>query len=85
MGREKLIVYGREDCHLCQEMLASLRALQTKIQFEFEMIDIDGDPELVRLYNERIPVLVSEAGERDEICHYHLDVAALDAHFAKIR
>lgn len=84
-GKEKLIVYGREDCHLCQEMIASLQALQTQIPFEFEVIDIDNDPELVRLYNERIPVLVSAEGRRAEICHYYLDVAALGAYFAKIR
>jgi thiol-disulfide isomerase/thioredoxin len=82
----KLVLYGREGCHLCQEMISSLQALQAKIEFEFEVIDIDSDPELVGLYNERIPVLVSvAAGKRDEICHYRLDVAALGAHFAKIR
>lgn len=81
----KLVVYGREECHLCQEMIASLQARQKQIQFEFEVIDIDSDPELVRLYNERIPVLASAANKQNEICHYHLDVAALDAYFAKIR
>lgn len=81
----KLVLYGREGCHLCQEMISSLQALQAKIEFEFEVIDIDNDPELISLYNERIPVLVSATGKRDEICHYRLDVAALGAYFAKIR
>ena len=80
---EKLIVYGRMDCHLCQEMIASLQKLQGQIEFEFEMIDIDSDPELVSQYNERIPVLVSV--KQEEKCHYYLDTAALDAYFAKIR
>ncbi|MCO6426527.1 glutaredoxin family protein [Nitrosomonas communis] len=82
---KKLIVYGRMDCHLCQEMIASLQKLQGQIEFEFEMIDIDSDPELVSQYNERIPVLVSVTGKQEEICHYYLDTAALDAYFAKIR
>ncbi len=83
---KKLIVYGRRDCHLCQEMIASLQKLQKQIQFEFEVIDIDSDPELVSQYNERVPVLVSATtGRQDEICHYHLDDAALDAYFAKVR
>ena len=81
----KLVLYGREDCHLCQEMIASLQALQAEIEFEFEVIDIDSDPELVSQYNERIPVLVSSTETRDEICHHHLDIAALGAYFSKIR
>lgn len=85
MGVNRLIVYGREECHLCQEMITSLQALQKQIHFEFQMIDIDNDPELARLYNDRVPVLVSAAPAHEEICHYHLDVAALDAYFAKIR
>ncbi|SDG98029.1 Glutaredoxin-like domain [Nitrosomonas sp. Nm132] len=82
---KKLIMYGRRDCHLCQEMIASLQELQKQIQFEFEVIDIDSDPELVSQYNERIPVLVSATGKQDEICHYYLDDVALDAYFAKVR
>jgi hypothetical protein len=66
-------------------MIASLQELQKQIQFEFEVIDIDSDPELVSQYNERIPVLVSATGKQDEICHYYLDDAALDAYFAKVR
>ena len=85
MDRIKLIVYGRRDCHLCQEMIASLQKLQEQIEFQFEVIDIDSDPQLVNQYNERIPVLVSANEKQDEICHYYLDEAALDAHFAKIR
>jgi hypothetical protein len=85
MDKIKLIVYGRRDCHLCQEMIASLQKLQKQIEFQFEVIDIDSDPQLVNQYNERIPVLVSANEKQDEICHYYLDEAALDAHFAKIR
>lgn len=85
MNSKKLIVYGRTDCHLCQEMIASLQKLQEQTPFEFEMIDIDSDPELVRRYNERVPVLVPATGKQDEICHFYLDRAALDAYFAKIR
>ena len=82
---KNVIVFGRRDCHLCQEMISSLQELQKKIPFEFEVIDIDSDAKLVERYNERVPVLVSAANKEEEICQYYLDAAALDAFFAKIR
>lgn len=53
----RVVVYGREGCHLCEDMIASLRSLQKKIQFEFEVINVDNDENLIQLYGERVPVL----------------------------
>ena len=77
-----LIVYGREECHLCQEMIASLHELQGRLHFQIKLVDIDNDTELTARYGVRIPVLVADG---EEICHYHLDPIALDAYFARIR
>ncbi len=77
-----LIVYGREECHLCQDMIASLHELQGRLHFQIELVDIDTDTELTARYGVRIPVLVADG---EEICHYHLDPIALDAYFARIR
>jgi hypothetical protein len=79
----ELIVYGREHCHLCENMIAALRNLQAKLRFRFDVTDVDSDDELRLRYGERVPVLVARRGE--EICHYHLDLNALDAYLAKIR
>ena len=79
---KKLIVYGREDCHLCQEMIVALKNFQTQVSFEFHVVDIDSDPELIVLYGEKIPVLMSPLTNR-MICHYFLDVAALDDYLGK--
>lgn len=79
-----LIVYGREDCHLCQNMILALQDIQEQISFNFKVIDIDSDPELIALYGEKIPVLVSPLTNQ-EICHYFLDVAALDDYLGKFR
>ena len=79
-----LIVYGREDCHLCQNMILALQDIQERISFNFKVIDIDSDPELIALYGEKIPVLVSPLTNQ-EICHYFLDVAALDDYLSKFR
>ena len=79
-----LVVYSREACHLCQQMIAALRERQAKLSFDFEIIDIDSNQELVALYNERVPVLMAPK-DKHEICNYHLDVDALDAYLAKVR
>ena len=54
-----LIVYGRVDCHLCQNMILALQNLQEQVPFDFQVVDIDSDPELIALYGEKIPVLIS--------------------------
>jgi hypothetical protein len=79
----ELIVYAREHCHLCENMIAALRNLEAKLRFRFDVTDVDSDDELRLRFGERVPVLVARPGE--EICHYHLDLNALDAYLAKIR
>lgn len=75
----RVVVYGREGCHLCEDMIASLRSLQKKIQFEFEVINIDNDENLIQLYGERVPVLFA-VEEQKELCHYFLDSEAFNAY-----
>lgn len=77
----RVVVYGREGCHLCEDMIASLRSLQKKIQFEFEVINIDNDENLIQLYGERVPVLFA-VEEQKELCHYFLDSEAFNAYLA---
>ncbi|MXS79356.1 Glutaredoxin-like domain [Nitrosomonas eutropha] len=77
----KLIVYGREGCHLCEDMIASLGDLQKEFRFEFVVINIDKDENLTRLYNKRVPVLFA-VKEKKELCHYFLDLEAFNAYLA---
>ena len=44
----------RRNCHLCEEALAQLRGLGV----EPLLRDVDADPELARLYDFRVPVLL---------------------------
>lgn len=78
---KKLIVYGREGCHLCEEMIDSLRILQKEVRFEFDVINIDEDENLVELYNERVPVLFA-VKEQKELCHYFLDSTVIKAYLS---
>jgi glutaredoxin len=54
----RLVLYGRPDCHLCDEARAGLESLRADgVSFELEEVDIDSDQELLRGYLERIPVV----------------------------
>jgi glutaredoxin len=62
-------LYGRPDCHLCDEARGGLqRLLADGVSFELEEVDIESDDELLRRFLERIPVIeidgeiVSELG-----------------------
>lgn len=79
---KKFLVYGREECHLCQNMIIALQDFQKQVTFEFETVNIDFNPGLIALYGEKIPVLVSAANNQ-EICHYFLDLASLGAYINK--
>jgi len=71
----QLTLYYREGCHLCEIMLQALRGLQSDMEFEISVVDIDSEPELRQRYDEWVPVLCR--GEL-EICHYQLDLDALN-------
>ena len=80
--RALLTVYSRAYCHLCDDMIAGLRALQASTRFELEVVDVDSDTRLDAQYGEWVPVLAA-AGV--ELCHYHLDVAKVNEYLSKIR
>lgn len=73
-------LYSRSWCHLCEDMLAALLALQDGARrFAVEVIDVDADPALVARFDELVPVLFGRL-DQDELCHYHLDPAPVLAY-----
>lgn len=67
----RLILYGRRNCHLCDDMARELAALGVVAS----VTDVDADPALEEKFGDRVPVLVGPDG--DEICHGRLDRIAL--------
>ncbi len=53
----EVIVYSRKQCHLCEVVKEKLARLEATGQFRWREVDIDTDPELLRLYNEEVPVV----------------------------
>jgi glutaredoxin len=78
----KLTVLSREYCTLCHEMIAALKQFQGRYQFEIEVIDVDSSPHLEEEWGDKVPVLLD--GER-ELCHYYLDIEAVDARLARMK
>jgi glutaredoxin len=50
-------LYTRGGCCLCDEAKRVLTEARRRADFAYEERDIDGDPELVRLYNDEVPVI----------------------------
>ena len=77
-----LTVYSRTYCHLCDDLITALRALQGRFVFDINIVDVDSDPLHEQRFGELVPVLMH--GEL-ELCHYFLDEPAVSAYLAKMR
>jgi hypothetical protein len=49
-------IYSRHGCHLCESAIETLQSLQEELSFEIEIIYIDGNEKLERLYGDQVPV-----------------------------
>lgn len=58
----RLILFQRDDCHLCDLALEVLAAARVP---EFESVFIDDDSALERRYGDRVPVLCDEESSRE--------------------
>lgn len=58
-------VYSRHGCHLCEDAVKVLESLTGELKFEFEVIYIDGDAELEKLYGEQVPVTLIDGEHHD--------------------
>ncbi len=50
-------VYSRHGCHLCEDAVNTLESMREELAFEIEIIYIDGDAELEKLYGNEVPVI----------------------------
>ncbi len=66
----KVVIYSRSNCHLCEEAEKNVREVLVEIHFGLEVIDINGDQELERLYGEEVPVITINGDVHD---YYKVD------------
>jgi Glutaredoxin-like domain (DUF836) len=66
-----LVVVSREGCELCVVMLEELAELERTASIpRVTLIDVDSDPDLVRQFGLKVPVLLLDGSV---ICHYTLN------------
>ena len=70
----KLVLYSRVGCHLCDVMKEQIDKHAAQYSFTLEVVDIDGDPKLREEYNWDVPVLLVDG---EKIAKYRLDEAML--------
>jgi glutaredoxin len=73
----RVVLYGRPDCHLCDEARAGLERLRANgLDFEIDEVDIETDEELHARLLERIPVVELDG---EIVSELFLDADALTA------
>lgn len=80
-------LYGRVECHLCEEAERLLTGLAARLGFELRTVDIDTDPALEREYRWAVPVVCLGEHEvaRAPIRAGLLEAALLEAFAAQVR
>ncbi len=74
-----VVLYGRPDCHLCDEARAALLRVRSRRPFELREVDIESDDGLFKRYLERIPVVEVDG---EEMFEYFVDEERLAARLA---
>jgi glutaredoxin len=67
-------LYGRPDCHLCEDARAALERVRATHPFRLDEVDIETDDALLKRYLERIPVVALDG---EELFDYFVDEEAL--------
>lgn len=76
MPGRTVTVYTREECHLCEEAIATIRRVADDVatDVEVELVDVDEDPDLREQYGERVPYVLVDGNPAFK---YRVDEAAL--------
>jgi glutaredoxin len=55
--KPQVTLYTRAGCCLCDDAKHVIADARQRAEFDYAEIDIDADPDLVRLYNHEVPVI----------------------------
>ena len=61
----RVLMYGRAGCHLCDEARAVIARVCADLGEEYEEVDVDSDPALVREYGDEVPVTLVDGRRHD--------------------
>ena len=60
-----ITIYSRQGCHLCDDAQKTLESMREELNFAIEVIDIDQDAELIKLYSDQVPVIHIDGTHHD--------------------
>jgi glutaredoxin len=66
--KAKVTLYEAAGCHLCERALRVVEEVRAERDFELQVVDIGGDPELEARYREWLPVVEID-GRRAFVYH----------------
>ena len=75
-----LLVYSREGCHLCEDMIDALNQYENELGFALKVYDIDDDALLREQFNALVPLVYFEGRE---LMRYYFEPATLKAALAE--
>lgn len=70
-----IVIYTRRECGLCHEAAEAIAPIANRRGLAVELVDIDTDEELARLYGEEVPVVFVNGRKAFK---YRVDVAKLE-------
>ena len=56
-GTARVTLYTRQGCCLCDDAKRVLESARLRANFDLDVVDIDGDTDLRRTYNDEVPVI----------------------------
>ncbi len=63
--KAKVVIFSRQNCHLCHEAEKIVREVLLEISFDLEIINVDSNAELESLYGEEVPVTMINGAKHD--------------------
>ena len=63
--KAKVVIFSRQNCHLCHEAEKIVREVLLEISFDLEVVNIEGNAELESLYGEEVPVTMINGAKHD--------------------
>ena len=63
--RNLITIYSRRGCHLCEVAESTLTQMKQELNFDIDVVLIDGDQELEKLYGHEVPVIHIDGEHHD--------------------
>ncbi|CAB4787163.1 unannotated protein [freshwater metagenome] len=63
--RNLITIYSRRGCHLCEVAESTLTQMKQELDFDVDVVLIDGDQELEKLYGHEVPVIHIDGEHHD--------------------